>query len=66
MMKMRLLKLKFWINVEEYTLKKKEGIFWLKVGDNNTQFFHHALKEKTLRNKIEYLLHDDGNTSYEE
>ena len=41
--------------VEEGFLKQKSRIQWLKLGDQNTSFFHKAIKSRNSQNSIKVL-----------
>ncbi|XP_026411017.1 uncharacterized protein LOC113306274 [Papaver somniferum] len=44
---------------EEAMKKQQSRVQWLKLGDNNTPFFHKSILERRARNKI-LILHDDN------
>lgn len=54
-----LLQLHKFLQVEESILKQKARVQWLKLGDSNTHFFFHAMKERYLQDSIE-ILHDEN------
>ncbi|PKI58090.1 hypothetical protein CRG98_021517 [Punica granatum] len=43
------------IDKEEKLLKQKSRVVWLKAGDQNTAFFHRAVKERNARSSIRVL-----------
>lgn len=51
-----------WLHVEEMDAQQKVRISWLKLGDNNTAFFHNAMCERMGSNRIDKLLNDNGIT----
>ena len=44
---------------EEGFLKQKSRIQWLKLGDQNTSFFHKAIKSRNARNAIKVIISAD-------
>lgn len=46
--------------MENYALRQKANIHWLKGGDSNTRFFHSVVKHRTNRNIIDFLKDDRG------
>jgi hypothetical protein len=46
---------------EEAFLKQKARNRWLKLGDQNTSFFHRSLRVQNARNYITHLWDDNGN-----
>lgn len=49
------LHLQKFMQVEESILKQKARVQWLKLGDSNSHFFFHAMKERYLQNSMEIL-----------
>ncbi|XP_071726887.1 uncharacterized protein [Rutidosis leptorrhynchoides] len=49
------------IHEEESLLKQKSKIEWLRVGDNNTSYFHKVVNGRMNRNRIESLTDTNGN-----
>ncbi|KAF5815287.1 putative RNA-directed DNA polymerase [Helianthus annuus] len=45
---------------EEYLLKQKSRVHWLKVGDQNSKYFHQSIKNRECRNKVNSLEDMDG------
>ena len=45
---------------EEGFLKQKSRIQWLKLGDQNTNFFHKAVKARNSRNSIKFITMENG------
>ena len=45
---------------EEGFLKQKSRIQWLKLGDQNTSFFHKAIKSRNIRNSIKVITLANG------
>lgn len=41
--------------VEESAYRHKSRIQWLKLGDSNSHFFFHSMKERFVRNSIDIL-----------
>lgn len=39
---------------------RKLNIHWLKGGDSHTRFFHSVVKDRTNRNRIDFLKDDRG------
>lgn len=52
--------LRKWLSVEEIALMQKSRIQWLKLGDENNQFFFRAMKESYIKNTIDFLYNDQG------
>lgn len=52
--------LKHWLSIEQSIVKQKSRILWLNQGDSNTPYFHHMVKERTTRNRLDGLLDDEG------
>ncbi|KAJ6722196.1 hypothetical protein OIU74_006903, partial [Salix koriyanagi] len=46
---------------EEAYYKQKSKVQWLKLGDQNTSFFHRSLIQRQSRNTVHNLVDDDGN-----
>lgn len=46
--------------LEERNLILKSKLTWLKLGDENSSFFHHFLAEKNRRNLISELINEQG------
>nr|KAJ0215658.1 hypothetical protein LSAT_V11C300101270 [Lactuca sativa] len=49
---------------EEWFLKQRAKVQWLKEGDSNTAYFHKVVKGKINRNRVETIL--DGNDIWKE
>ncbi|XP_022032393.2 uncharacterized protein LOC110933481 [Helianthus annuus] len=45
----------------ECMLKQKSRVHWLKVGDQNSKYFHHSVKNRESRNKISSIKDLEGN-----
>ncbi|KAJ0855829.1 putative RNA-directed DNA polymerase transcription factor bZIP family [Helianthus annuus] len=45
---------------EEYMLKQKSRVHWLKVGDQNTKFFHKSVKNRECRNRVNVIKDLEG------
>ena len=45
---------------EEGFLKQKSRIQWLKLGDQNTNFFHKAVKARNSRKSIKFITMENG------
>ncbi|GJX46036.1 uncharacterized protein Tco_0271226 [Tanacetum coccineum] len=45
---------------EERFLKQKIKIKWLRVGDTNSAFFHHSVKARTSRSRIDCIMGHDN------
>ena len=45
---------------EEGFLKQKSRVQWLKLGDQNTSFFHKAVKARNARNAIKVITLENG------
>ncbi|KAL0556476.1 hypothetical protein IC582_004990 [Cucumis melo] len=52
----------FWTAVilEEASLRQKSRIRWLKLGDQNTTFFHRSVRSRMSRNTLRSLVDSDG------
>ncbi|XP_021984860.1 uncharacterized protein LOC110880693 [Helianthus annuus] len=46
---------------QEYLLKQKSRENWLKVGDQNTKYFHQVVKHKQVRNHVGQIRDLEGN-----
>ncbi|KAJ0886252.1 putative RNA-directed DNA polymerase transcription factor bZIP family [Helianthus annuus] len=49
---------------EEYMLKQKSRVHWLKVGDQNTKFFHKSVKNRECRNRVNVIKDLEGTEHY--
>ncbi|XP_026459459.1 uncharacterized protein LOC113360132 [Papaver somniferum] len=60
--------LKNWQDIEEKFWKTKSRDQLIKMGDQNTSYFHRATKSRARRNKIEFIQNEEGNwiTEYQE
>ncbi|GJZ52154.1 RNA-directed DNA polymerase, eukaryota, reverse transcriptase zinc-binding domain protein [Tanacetum coccineum] len=47
---------------EELLLRQKSKIQWLKEGDSNSAYFHKMVKGKVIKNRIESVYDDAGNS----
>ncbi|CAA0805858.1 Unknown protein, partial [Striga hermonthica] len=56
---------KAYLEEEEYW-RQKSRIQWLKNGDKNTRYFHTCVKHRRIKNKIAYLMKDNGESCGEE
>lgn len=57
---------KHWTKVEYSVIHLKSRIRWLQMGDENSQYFHQVLRQRTSRNRIDSLIDDaQGVTLYE-
>lgn len=54
-------KLRHWLHVEELVLRQKPIVKWVKLGDSNTRFFQHVVREKTGRGRIDALMNSQCN-----
>ncbi|TYK26658.1 uncharacterized protein E5676_scaffold313G003080 [Cucumis melo var. makuwa] len=52
----------FWtaVRLEEASLRQKSRIRWLKLGDQNTAFFHRSVRSRMSRNTLRSLVDSDG------
>ncbi|KAA0059841.1 reverse transcriptase [Cucumis melo var. makuwa] len=52
----------FWtaVRLEEASLRQKSRIRWLKLGDQNTTFFHRSVRSRMSRNSLLSLVDSDG------
>lgn len=57
-----LAELRHWSKIEDKILRQKSRINWLKQGDASTKFFFTATKAKHVKNRIQLLIDDSGNT----
>ncbi|XP_042962740.1 uncharacterized protein LOC122297018 [Carya illinoinensis] len=57
------IELDIWKRREESMLAQKAKVNWLKLGDNNTRYFHSVLKRRQ-QNQIHHMLKTDG-TSFD-
>lgn len=48
------------LNVEEKGAQQRSRISWLRLGDDNTSYFHNAKKERWARNRIDSLVKSNG------
>lgn len=49
------------LNKQNQFWKQRAKMFWYKGGDNNTKFFHNAVKQRKRNNTIQRLKDDAGN-----
>lgn len=49
-----------WLQVENRILRQKARIKWLSQGDDNINFFHACLKQRTANNRISCLVDDQN------
>lgn len=49
-----------WRNMQEFFLRQKAKIDWLRLGDGNNIFFHENLKEKQRQTQMNTLHTSDG------
>ena len=49
-----------WLERKRGFLKQKSRIKWLKLGDQNTNFFHKAVKARNSKNSIKSITLDNG------
>ena len=47
-------------SAEEGFLKQKSRVQWLKLGDQNTSFFHKSVKARNARSRIKVLTSGNG------
>lgn len=52
--------LRKFLAVEESAYRQKSRIQWLKLGDSNSHFFFHSMKERFARNSIDLLYDANG------
>lgn len=45
-------KLKMWLRIEEKDARQKACISWLQLGDDNTAYFHNAMRERGHETKL--------------
>ena len=53
----------FWktVRVEEAAMRQKSRIRWLKLGDQNTSFFHRSVRSRQSSNTLRSVIDPDGN-----
>lgn len=49
------------LNQQDMYWKQRAKLFWLKEGDQNTMFFHNAVRRRKQKNNIERLKSKEGN-----
>ncbi|KAF3621032.1 hypothetical protein T459_08280 [Capsicum annuum] len=54
--------LKKWILVEESIVRQKSRVSWLRLGDDNTKYFHSCLRSRQSQNQIRRLISLEGHT----
>lgn len=54
--------MKHWSKVEESILRQKARINWLKLGDNDTEFFFTITKARYSKNRISKLIDSNGHS----
>ena len=49
-------------------MRQKSRIWWLKLGDHNTAFFHRTVRSHLNNSTLRFVVHPDGTrlTNYEE
>lgn len=48
-------------NMEENLLRQRAKVDWIKLGDNNSAYFHAILKSKYKQTNIKLMMDENGN-----
>lgn len=58
--------LKKWLNIEDSIVKQKAKTKWLSYNDENTKFFHAAVKDRMAKSRISKIQNDNGEIKTDE